>query len=134
MKINDVSLSAKNYDLLKKSLDVSVERGRVIANNIANFNTKGYKRYYVTFEDSLKESQEELALEVTDEKHIKNSVEYGKSEIKKDESTSMRKDGNNVDVDNEMTNLAANTLKYNALITELNSRISMKRYIISGGK
>lgn len=134
MNINDLSLSAKNYDLLKKSLDVSVERGRVIANNIANFNTKGYKRYFVTFEDSLKESQDELALETTDKKHIKNSVEYGEMEIKKDESTSMRKDGNNVDVENEMANLAANNLKYNALITQLNSRISMKRYIISGGK
>lgn len=134
MNINDLSLSAKNYDLLKKSLDVSVERGRVIANNIANFNTKGYKRFYVTFEDSLKKSQEELALETTDEKHIKNSVEYGEMEIKKDESTSMRKDGNNVDAENEMANLAANTLKYNALITELNSRISIKRYIISGGR
>lgn len=134
MNINDLSLSAKNYDLLKKSLDVSLDRGRVIANNIANFNTKGYKRFYVTFEDSLKENQEELALETTDKKHIKNSVEYGEMEIKKDESTSMRKDGNNVDVENEMANLAANTLKYNALITELNSRISLKRYIISGGR
>lgn len=134
MNINDLSLSAKNYDLLKKSLDVSLDRGRVIANNIANFNTKGYKRFYVTFEDSLKENQDKLALETTDEKHIKNSVEYGEMEIKKDESTSMRKDGNNVDVENEMANLAANTLKYNALITELNSRISLKRYIISGGR
>ena len=134
MKIDDLSLSQKNYDLIKKSLDVSVERGKVIANNIANFNTKGYKRFYVTFEDNLKESQDKLALEVTDKKHIKNSIEYGEMEIKKDEATSVRKDGNNVDVDNEMTNLAANTLKYNALITELNSRISIKRYIISGGK
>jgi len=134
LKIDDLSLSQKNYDLIKKSLDVSVERGKVIANNIANFNTKGYKRFYVTFEDNLKESQDKLALEVTDKKHIKNSIEYGEMEIKKDEATSVRKDGNNVDVDNEMTNLAANTLKYNALITELNSRISIKRYIISGGK
>lgn len=124
----------KTYSLLKKSLNASVERGRIIANNIANVNTKGYKRHYVTFEENLEESTRKLELNTTNERHISNKAEYGKVEVKRDESTSMRRDGNNVDIDNEMTNLAANTLKYNALITELNSRMSLKKYIISGGR
>nr|WP_242947177.1 flagellar basal body rod protein FlgB [Clostridium haemolyticum] len=103
-------------------------------NNIANFNTKGYKRSYVTFEDSLKESKDKLDLKITNHKHIAYKKKFGEINVKKDESDSMKMDGNNVDVDNEMTNLAANTLEYNALITTLNSTLSLKRYIINGGR
>lgn len=134
MNIVNMSQSGKTYSLIKKSLDASVDRAQVIANNIANVNTKGYKRHYVTFEESLEESKKKLDLDTTNNNHITHGQKYGEIDVKRDESTSMRMDGNNVDIDNEMTNLAANTLKYNALITELNSRLSLKRYIINGGK
>lgn len=134
MNIHNMSKDEKTYSLLKKSLNASVERGRIIANNIANVNTKDYKRHYVTFEENLQEVTGNVELATTNKKHISNKSEYGDVEVKRDETTSMRKDGNNVDIDNEMTNLAANTLKYNALITELNSRMSLKKYIISGGR
>ncbi|MGY0375146.1 flagellar basal body rod protein FlgB [Clostridium sp. JNZ J1-5] len=134
MKINNMSESERTYELLKKSLDAAEDRKKVIANNLANINTKGYKRLYVTFEETLKESKDKLKLETTDKRHISNESEYGQIEVKRDDSTSMRKDGNNVDDVTETVNLAANTLKYNALITELNSRMSTKRYVISGGR
>ncbi|MEA4827729.1 MAG: flagellar basal body rod protein FlgB [Clostridium sp.] len=134
MKINNMSESERTYELLKKSLDAAEDRKKVIANNLANINTKEYKRLYVTFEETLKESKDKLKLETTDKRHISNESEYGQIEVKRDDSTSMRKDGNNVDDVTETVNLAANTLKYNALITELNSRMSTKRYVISGGR
>lgn len=134
MNIGAMYGSEKTYSLIKKSLDASVERGQVIANNIANVNTKGYKRHYVTFEETLEESMSNIELNATDKRHITNSSEYGDIEVKRDESNSMRADGNNVDIDNEMTNLAANSLKYNALITELNSALTLKRLVINGGK
>jgi flagellar basal-body rod protein FlgB len=58
----------------------------------------------------------------------------GKIKIKQDKSTSMREDGNNVDIESEMSNQAANTLLYNALITQANSKLSMTRYVITGGE
>ena len=57
-----MSSDEKTYTLLKKSLNASVERGRIIANNIANVNTKEYKRHYVTFEENLEESKNKLDL------------------------------------------------------------------------
>ena len=134
MKIGNMSESQKNYDLIKQSLKATAKRKNVINNNIANFNTKGYKRSYVTFEDSLKESKDKLDLKITNDKHIAYKKKFGEINVKKDESDSMKMDGNNVDVDNEMTNLAANALEYNALITTLNSTLSLKRYIINGGR
>jgi len=44
----------------------------------------------------------------------------------------MREDGNNVDMDEEMTNLAINSIKYQAEIRELSDRISLLGYVITG--
>ncbi len=134
MKVDNTSVSARNYDLLKKSLEASEKRKGVIANNIANVNTKEYKSHYVTFEETLDESKKDAELLVTDEKHIGNTDKYGEIKVERDESDSMRTDGNNVDIDNEMANLAANYLKYNALISQVNNRMSMTRTVITGGR
>lgn len=58
----------------------------------------------------------------------------GNIKIEQDTSRSMREDGNNVDIDNEMTNQAANSLMYNALISQVNSRIALERYVINEGR
>jgi flagellar basal-body rod protein FlgB len=44
----------------------------------------------------------------------------------------MREDGNNVDIDEEMTNLAANSIEYQATASELSERISLLSYVITG--
>ncbi len=50
-------------------------------------------------------------------KHMQTGSSNGDITVQRDESTSMRQDGNNVDIDIEMTNQAANTLMFNALVT-----------------
>jgi len=118
--------------LLKKGLDATSERSKAISDNLANINTEGYKRKYVTFEESLKNSVYDLGLKTDDEKHIKIGNSYGQIETKTDDSNSMREDGNNVDMDIEIVNQAANALMYNALVNQVSSRLSMERYVISG--
>jgi flagellar basal-body rod protein FlgB len=120
------------YDLLQKGLDASQARSEATADNMANINTEGYKRKYVTFEESLKKSVDDLELKTDDEKHIKVNSEYGSVNVKTDDSTSMNEDGNNVDIDNEMVNQSANALMYNALVTQVNNKLSMRRYVIDG--
>jgi len=104
------------YGLLKSGLDATELRSRVIANNIANINTPKYKRKYVAFEETLKDSMDKSA----------------KPEIKTDTSSKIRADGNNVDLENEKVNQAATTLEYNALITLTNIKLGMSRSVITG--
>ena len=103
------------YNLMKMGLDATELRSRVIANNIANINTAGYKRKYVTFEETLT-----------------GELKDAKIEVKAEKNTSMREDGNNVDLENEKVNQAATTLEYNALISLTNTKISMAKSVISG--
>jgi flagellar basal-body rod protein FlgB len=132
--MENLSKSQNVYGLLRKGLDASSLRGKVIANNIANINTSGYKKYTVSFEENLNKSIDELNLKTTDSRHIKDGTAEGDIELVQDTSSSLREDGNNVDIDNEMANQAANTLMYNALITQVNSRLAMQRYVISEGR
>ena len=45
--------SAFGIDVLSRVLDTAALRHRVIAQNVANVNTPGYRRLEVTFEDEL---------------------------------------------------------------------------------
>ena len=103
------------YGLMKIGLDATELRGRTIANNIANINTPGYKRRYVSFEDSLQ-----------------NEISNAKIELKIDEDSVIRLDGNNVDLESEKVNQAATSLQYNALVGLTNTKLAMTKSVISG--
>lgn len=103
------------YNLIKNGLSAADLRSRTIANNIANINTPGYKRKYVSFEETLD-----------------NISEEAKIEVKEDDSISVRTDGNNVDLENEKVNQAANTLMYNSLVEITNIKLEMAKSAITG--
>lgn len=124
----------ETYSLIKQGLKASTLRGKVIANNMANINTKEYKKSYVTFEENFKNAKENFELKQTKTGHIKDDNELGNISIKQDTSTSMRTDGNNVDLDLEKVNQASNTLMYNALITQANGKLNSMKNIIAGGR
>ncbi|GAB6167707.1 flagellar basal body rod protein FlgB [Clostridium carnis] len=121
------------YRLIKQGLDISALREKVISNNMANVNTKGFKKSYVSFDESFSNAKEVFSLKRTKEQHIKGNDDSNSVLIKKDDSTSMRMDGNNVNIDLEKVDQAANSLMYNALITQANSKMSMTKNVISGG-
>lgn len=115
------------YDLLKSGIKASNTRAKVIANNMANINTKDFKKFNVVFEENLKKenNNSDFELKRTNPAHFasENST-IDNISIEQDKSTSMRSDGNNVDLDIEKVNQAANTLKYNTLITKINGKFN----------
>lgn len=128
--LNNVAMTT--YNLIKKAMDVTTKSEKVINNNIANFNTKNYKRHYVNFDEALKSEISQDVMKKTDKKHlgIKSSNDI---QVKTDKSSSMRKDGNNVNVESEMTSMAANSLMYDALVKQANTRFNMRSAVIKGG-
>ncbi|MCR1950187.1 flagellar basal body rod protein FlgB [Clostridium sp. DSM 100503] len=129
MNINNDS----SMQFIKLGLDASALREKVIANNMANINTKDFKKSYVSFEDNLTKATEEFSLKKTKKGYLNGELNNSLISVKQDKSTSMRTDGNNVDMDLEKVNQAANTLMYNALITQANSKLNMTKSVISGG-
>lgn len=117
--------------LLKKSMDVTVQANKVVANNIANVNIKNYKRHYVPFEQVMKESTASGNLKTSNERHI--GIGSNDVQVKRDESASMREDGNNVDIETEMTSQAANTMMYESLVRFVSGKFNSTNRVIKGG-
>lgn len=130
-----IGTDTDSYGLMKEGIKAATVRGKAISNNIANINTENYKRFNVVFEENLnKDSKSNVDLKVTNKRHLTGSNATGDITVEKDNSTSMRTDGNNVDLEVEKVNQAANTLKYNALVQQANSKLSNIKYVIAGGK
>jgi len=130
-------LGGSDMARLKGAIAAAELRQQVIADNIANVDTPGFKRSEVLFEELLASrmgSRPKLEARRTHEKHIpfgrQGSVVRPK--LVTDQSTAMNNNTNNVDIDREMALLAKNQLRYNALIQQLNHEISMLRIGIEG--
>ena len=102
----------KSTTLLEKMLDVSSVKHKVIANNIANVNTPGYKKMDVDFADQLEKALSEASTNKFDALQPKIVIS------KEDVSETVRNDGNNVDMDKEVSSLVKNTLAY-SIYTQL---------------
>lgn len=113
------------YLWLEKALDVSLLRHKVIANNIANVSTPGFKRLEVVFEEKLKALLNKEPISFSQLKKIE-------PEIIEDQSSAWREDLNNVNIDREMVELSKNTLQYNLYIQLLNGKLDRIRKAIAG--
>jgi len=110
--------------LLEKALDVCALRHKVIANNIANVDTPGFRGSRVIFEKKLREALEGNPLST--------DVEEIEPQLIKDEEPTPREDLNNVDIEREMVRLSENALKYNIYAQILITKLGIMRAAIQG--
>ncbi|TVQ26681.1 MAG: flagellar basal body rod protein FlgB [Spirochaetaceae bacterium] len=112
----------RNLDVLQRTMDVSMLRQNVIANNIANADTPGFKRSFVNFESGLRRAIESenrprsFNESLTNERHIafERPTDYRSVRPRRilDWETMARNNGNNVDIEVESMNMLNNMLSY----------------------
>lgn len=125
------------YQIGKNALDAYSLRQQTISHNIANVNTENFKAKTVSFENELKQalSQTVASLKTTNSKHFgatNSAVRVQASVDQTKSSTFMNLDGNNVDIDLEMANMAANQIQYNAMVQQISNTLSNYHYVIKG--
>lgn len=127
--------------VLEESLNHRLRRQQVITSNLVNAHTPGFRALGYDFEKQLQSavgSDDELPLRTTHADHVRNPGVKGDGTVEADlfvkPTESLGNDGNSVDVDAEMGDLAANQLLYRATVELLNRRLGMLRYGISGGR
>jgi len=116
------------FKVLEKIIRAANIRQRVIASNIANADTPGYKARDVKFSDFLKD---QMNMMVTNPKHIKgynNTVPEAEIVIT---PTASWGDKNNVELSVEIAKMTENQLLHDAAIKILNTKIKMFRNAIS---
>ena len=113
-------------NILAKALEGTWARNTAISNNIANADTPGYKRQDVAFESYLEQalaSDDTPTTESLSKVQPKTYTDYA--------SVSYRLDGNNVDIDSEMSYLAENQLRYNTLINQVNYNFERLKSVLN---
>jgi flagellar basal-body rod protein FlgB len=100
---------------LQRGMSGAGHRQQLLANNLANVNTPGYKRSDVDFQSSLAS-----ALSSDDPVASLDSMDFAPQV---DSATSMRADGNNVSADQELANMTENATTYEALAAVEKSKL-----------
>ena len=112
-------------NVMDKASDAAWTRNEIIANNIANVDTPGYKRQDLNFEDELERALGHNKYKTMDEKVANLKNKHLEARVVNDYSGfSYRTDKNNVDIDTENVMLAANQLKYQGLMSGLKHEFS----------
>ncbi|MGL4393772.1 MAG: flagellar basal body rod protein FlgB [Brevinema sp.] len=120
--------------ILEKGVQASLVRRNLIANNIANVDTPGYKRAELSFESQLRravasETPTKLQAYKTDNRHIsfEKQIDFTtvQPRISVEYDTTYRNDGNNVDIDVESADAAKNTMHYNLMMEIYNRNIKL---------
>ncbi len=126
--------------LREKTLDATWARNEVIAQNIANVDTPGYKKSSVSFEEHLDSAMDSSSFRgnTTDSRHIpigKNRVDKVNIRVAKEyKNLSTRLDGNNVDIEAEMASLAKNDIRYNTLVQSVSNSYRTIKSVINEGR
>ncbi|MEG1777688.1 MAG: flagellar basal body rod protein FlgB [Angelakisella sp.] len=115
MRFDSVSAQA-----MQKSLDAIWLKTKVISNNIANFETPGFKSQDVSFEEILSSKQG------ADGKEVKAF----RTRVTQNDDTSIRPDGNNVNMEKEQMELWKAYSQYSYLVDKVNGQYNNLRYVI----
>ena len=127
----------KTLSALEAVMDYRLKNENVIASNIANANTPGYKAKELLFEDALRsvlDLESEVHLKTTDGKHIKGGAAFADSPMIVEQVNNVKSmDGNTVDTNEELVRMAENQLIYTAAADLAKKKYGMLKYAITEG-
>ena len=110
---------------LSNALALHQQRHRVLASNVANVETPGFRAKDTDFTHALQQ-----AFDGTE--RTPDGRDAGDALVLDDPSGPVRADGNSVDIDLQMAKLAANSGRYNTLAKLLGKRFGLLRQAIDG--
>jgi len=130
--INDVTTQ-----VLQNALGGLNKRQQVIGHNIANAETPGYQALTVNFENQLQRALDadhnNPSLERTDILHLAAPAPRALgAQVDARQNSSMRLDGNNVDIDLEMSQLAETSIQYQSLTQLVSKKLALLKSIAAG--
>ncbi|SDQ60837.1 flagellar basal-body rod protein FlgB [Virgibacillus subterraneus] len=132
-----MELFGGTFQKLENSLNYASAKNRTISNNIANVDTPNYKSKDVAFKNVLNEAlNTSFETKRTHPKHISfNNVNTNQSfQTITNRNSMYNHNGNNVDIDKEMSDLAKNQIYYRSLVDRMNGKFSSLQTVIRGGR
>lgn len=104
-------------DSLEQYMNLVSLRQKLVASNIANADTPGYKTQDLDFQASFR-----------------SAMDGGTPETLQVSGLNTKNDGNNVDLDREARLLAENAMRFNVATSLMRTSLNQVKEAISGGK
>ncbi|MCD6326241.1 flagellar basal body rod protein FlgB [bacterium] len=124
-------------NILGQVLNVSSRRAGLVASNVANIDTPGYKAQTFDFEGalaSITSGSGGLQLARTDSGHLAPKSNTGSFVETEESEAPARQDGNNVDIERELSDLLKSELMFKASLRLIARKIGMLNSAISEGR
>jgi len=135
------ALFDKTIDLAQRALDLRSRRHEVLLSNIANADTPGYKAFDLMVEEAISRQtpkQGQLQMSRTDADHLPAGGDQASTvaarKVALTPQVTLRGDGNTVDMDREMSALAANQLQYRMSTQLIAKKFHSLHNIIKGDR
>jgi flagellar basal-body rod protein FlgB len=138
VKIFDATLKT-----LEQALDVRLVEQNVLAGNVANADTPGYKPKELDFTAAMRAASADAGAEMmatTSAGHmgpngatVTSASEIATSMVLEGRGTAPSFDGNGVDLDRTMAGMAENGLQYGASAKAAGKKLAILRYAVDGG-
>jgi flagellar basal-body rod protein FlgB len=129
----------QGVELVHRALDYHLERHNVLAGNVANVDTPGYRPVELRRIDDGTAGWQARVLRVTSAAHFAlgaASATGMRAEVVEDTTVGEGADGNAVSLEHEMSKLAANDLRYEGAVKIVSGQLATLRYAandFSGG-
>lgn len=117
------------------ALEARVKRAEVLANNLANADTPGYKARDIDFSAMMRKAQQDmggLGMEKTHEGHMDTGSMSPGNELLYRVPHQPSVDGNTVDSQQEQSRFMRNAMEYQASFQFLNGKISGLKKALTG--
>ncbi len=129
MKASNIS------DLLFNQLHYRSEKQKIITSNISNINTPSYKTKDLKFEQEIQKInvQNDLQLKLTNQNHINsklNTNATSKFKIYETKNLEEQNDGNNVNLDTQMSLMSKNKIIFDAIQMSIKKDSRLLRSVI----
>jgi flagellar basal-body rod protein FlgB len=132
--VDIVNIFSNTFSVLERGLDYASLNQRTISQNIANVDTPNYKAKKAEFSQVLQDSMNALEATRTDSRHFAFHSQPSSSRISIKQPNEYNHNGNGVDLDREMSDLASNQIYYNAVTDRLSGKFNSLQSVIKGGK
>ncbi|MFC3882579.1 flagellar basal body rod protein FlgB [Bacillus songklensis] len=130
-----MKLFSNTFQTLEQGLDYSALKQKTISQNIANVDTPNYKAKDVSFKNAFQQAvQSSMRANRTDPRHYEFTSSSSSNSVIIRKNNSYQHNGNGVDIDHEMSELAENQIYYQALADRLNGKFNSLKTVIGGGR
>ena len=126
----------KGFEMHAQGMLLRSQRAEVIAGNIANADTPGYKAKGMDFQKAMQQAsqQQQMGMSRTNTKHFDVRTELNNNIDFRIPDQPDTGDGNTVDVQVERNLYLENSLEYQAGVQFLNGKIKALKKVITGGQ